>query len=651
MVLTARRPITFLLVALASALACTLTRDLPTDPALRVVQLSVSPESLSLDADQQVRFAAWGRRPNGDSVSGSVSWNATGGRITADGWFTADTLEGDFQVTASSAEWQLTGTSQLRVRGRKHKLVQVVLVPASASLAAGAAQQFAAYGRLGNGDSVAVSVSYAATGGTVTTAGLYTAGSTAGSYRVNAAESGGLADTAAVTITSTPPPPPPPPPPLPEPVASVTVTPATASVQVGATVQLSAVLRDAAGNTLTGRTVTWSSSSSSTAAVSATGLVTGVAAGPATITAASEGKSGTSGVTVTVVPVASVAVSPASASLTVGGTVQLTATPRDGGGNPLSGRAVTWSSSNTAAATVSGVGLVTGIAAGSTTITAASEGRSGTATVSVTAPPVAGECAAPQPGWIWCDDFEQNRLSSYFEYNDAGGSFTRAAVVGRDGSYGMRARFAAGQSSAGALHLAFGRTPQSYFRPVDAGTENYREIYWRMYVRHQAGWVGGGGDKLSRAMIFASSSTWAQAMFAHVWAGSAPNQNYLVIDPASGTDAAGTLKTTQYNDFANMRWLGAARSATPLFDGSHVGQWYCVEVRARLNDAGQSNSVFQLWINGALEAERAGLNWVGAFNAYGINSVFFENYWNAGSPVAQERYFDNIVVSTQRIGC
>ena len=335
----------------------------------------------------------------------------------------------------------------------------------------------------------------------------------------------------------------------------------------------------------------------------------------------------------------------------MGATVQLTATLRDAAGNVLTGRAVAWSSSNTSTATVSGTGLVTGVAAGPATITATSETKSGAAVVTVTAAPSSSECAAPKTGWIWCDDFEQDRLSSYFEVDNAGGSFARATVVGRDGSYGMRARFAAGQSNAGGLHLAFGRTPQSYFRPVDAGTANYREIYWRMYVRHQAGWVGGGGDKLSRAMIFASNSSWAQAMFAHVWSGSAPNQNYLMIDPASGTDAAGTLKTTQYNDFANMRWLGAARSATPLFDGSQVGQWYCVEARARLNDAGQSNGVFQMWINGALEAERTGLNWVGAFNAYGINSIYVENYWNAGSPAAQERYFDNIVVSTQRIGC
>ncbi|HEX5436668.1 MAG TPA: hypothetical protein VFW98_05895, partial [Gemmatimonadaceae bacterium] len=66
---------------------------------------------------------------------------------------------------------------------------------------------------------------------------------------------------------------------------------------------------------------------------------------------------------------------------------------------------------------------------------------------------------------------------------------------------------------------------------------------------------------------------------------------------------------------------------------------------------GQSNGSFELWIDGALEAQETTLNWLGSYSDYGINAVFFENYWNKGSPVAQDRYFDDLVVSTKRIGC
>lgn len=351
-------------------------------------------------------------------------------------------------------------------------------------------------------------------------------------------------------------------------------------------------------------------------------------------------------------PVAAVTVVPAAATMAVTGTLQLSATTWDSAGQVLSGRAVAWTSDAPAVATVSPSGIVTAVAPGAATVTAASEGHSGAAAVTVTQIPLIGSCATPRPEWIWCDDFETDRLGRYFEYVSAGGVFARAAGVGRAGSFGMRAHWAVGEVSAGALHLAFGRTPQAYFRPVDAGTADYREIYWRVYVRNQSGWVGGGGNKLSRAISFASSTSWAEAMIAHVWSGgSAPGWDYLFLDPASGTDAAGTLRTTTYNDIANFRWLGAVRGQTPLFGATAVGAWHCVEAHVRLNDAGQANGVFELWVDGALDAQKPGLNWVGGFNAYGINAVFFENYWNSGSPADQERYFDDLVVSTAPIGC
>ena len=134
---------------------------------------------------------------------------------------------------------------------------------------------------------------------------------------------------------------------------------------------------------MTDSTVSWAKSDPSVATVSAGGLVRGVAAGSATITATSEGKSGTSVITVTNVPVASVTVTPAITSLLMGATLQLTATLTDALGNPLSGRLVTWATSAPAVAGVSGTGLVTGLGAGAVSITATSEGQSGSAAVSV----------------------------------------------------------------------------------------------------------------------------------------------------------------------------------------------------------------------------------------------------------------------------
>jgi hypothetical protein len=439
-------------------------------------------------------------------------------------------------------------------------------------------------------------------------------------------------------------------------VSSVTVTPNALPLAVGDTGTLTATLRDSTGTVVSGPAVSWATSDSSRATVSSGGLVRAVGEGTALVSATSQGKADTAAVTVTApstAPVDSVAVTPSAVTLGVGDTAHLAAWLFDSAGAVLTGRAVAWTTSDPGVARVSTAGVVTGVAAGTAAVAATSEGRADTAAVTVTTGGAGvNECASPGTGWIWCDDFEQNRLSSYFEYDNAGGDFVRAAGVGLNGSYGMRARWSsAGQVSAGSLHLAFGKTPQSYFRAVDAGTQIYRDIYWRMYVRRAPGWTGGGGDKLSRAIVFASSSSWAEAIGAHVWSGTSPGptQSYLTIDPASGTDAAGNLTATGYNDF--NRWLGQVTGTTPMYSDATAGTWYCVEAHVKLNDAGQSNGVFQLWIDGSLEAQETGMNWLGSFSSYGINAVFFENYWNAGAPKAEERYFDNLVVSTQRIGC
>src|SRR5207247_11075423 len=134
--------------------------------------------------------------------------------------------------------------------------------------------------------------------------GHYTS-ATCGSFTVPATSHPGNVSTAAsVTVAG-----------CPLPVASVSVTPATATIGVGQTAQYAAITRDAFGNPLGGRTVTWSSSNPAVATVNGTGQATGVAVGAATITATSEGKSGTAAITVVNVPVASVTVSPATASV------------------------------------------------------------------------------------------------------------------------------------------------------------------------------------------------------------------------------------------------------------------------------------------------------------------------------------------------
>ncbi len=376
---------------------------------------------------------------------------------------------------------------------------------------------------------VARVVTWASTAPAVATVsgGLVT-GVAAGPATITATSEGqsGVAAVTVMTVTAAP-------------VAYVTVSPAAAGVSVGQTVQLVATPKDASGNTLTGRVVTWGSNAPAVATVNSNGLVTGVAAGAAAITATSEGQSGSAAISVTAAvtapakvtdlavtgvttngltlaftevtdgagqpakydfryavgaiafgsatnvaqgtcvrpvngtsigaprsctilgltaatsyqvqlvsyrgtldvdavfgplsnvasgttaastaPVATVTVSPASASVAVGAVQQFTATLRDASGNVLTGRAVAWSSSSPTIAGVSGTGLVSGLVAGPATLTATSEGQSGTATITVTLLPPPSGGVIFESEWASGEPSDGGRWTHYWEFNNGTG--------------------------------------------------------------------------------------------------------------------------------------------------------------------------------------------------------------------------------------
>ncbi len=171
-------------------------------------------------------------------------------------------------------------------------------------------------------------------------------------------------------------------------VETVTVSASSSSVIAGQTLQLQFVVKDAAGNTLTDRPVTWASSNTNIATVSA-GLVTAVSVGRVTITATSEGKTGSVSINVAPRPVASVQVTAPSATMIVDEQQTLTATVRDNAGGTISGRTLTWSSDNSVVANVSAAGVVNAIAVGTANITAEVDGISGSVSVTVEPKPVA----------------------------------------------------------------------------------------------------------------------------------------------------------------------------------------------------------------------------------------------------------------------
>lgn len=148
-------------------------------------------------------------------------------------------------------------------------------------------------------------------------------------------------------------------------LVSIRVSPANSSLQLSKTQQFTAI--GTYGDSSSGdvsSSVTWTSSSSSVASINSSGVATAVRTGNTTITASQGDISGSTNLMVSINGTG-LTVSPSSQTISVGQTLQFTATLN---GSSISG--VSWSSSRTTIATIDQDGVATALASGTTTITA-----------------------------------------------------------------------------------------------------------------------------------------------------------------------------------------------------------------------------------------------------------------------------------------
>jgi uncharacterized protein YjdB len=601
---------------------------------------------------------------------------------------------------------------------------------------------FTAIGFTGTGDTASLAVSWSVTSGSIIDTstnngqhiGRYRAGADTGKVKVVAkGNSGGPSDTAVVTVTLAP-------------VTTVAVSPAAASVTVGQTVQLTATPKDANGNPLTGRTVTWATSNAAVATVSGSGLVSGLAAGSASITAMSDGKSGTASITVTApvstnpgtvtdlavasvtdssgtlsftevsdgtglpasydirfaagaiswasatavtrgsctapvvgsvigavrtctvlglqagttyefrliafrgtlnlnavfgglsniaraatapstAAVATVAISPASASVSLGATQQLSAVVKDANGNVLTGRTVTWTSNSTAVALVSSSGLVTGLALGSATITATSEGKSGTAPITVTSASV-----GPQPGptatIIFQDGFESGTLSLWQQI-PANGRYSVATDAARvkSGTHSMQALYTPTNT--------YG-TITRWFMP------GYDEIYVKFHVMFEEGF----DERYGLHFLTVAGNRIDNPSSASGKAGVVPNGTdyfYAGVDPEFINGDAPLKPFHFYTYYPDMSCCYGNRffqssPKTPLI----AGQWHEVVFHIKLNTPGQYNGSQALWIDGVKKIDVQNMRWRTTTDLT-LNQIRFDNYMSAG-PKTEYVWVDDLTV-------
>lgn len=348
-----------------------------------VASLTVSPTQTTLLVARSTRFTAQPLDANGAPLTGrTIDWSSsdvTVARVENDGTVTGVSPGAATIVATSEGR-----SAQAAVTVSLPPVQAVTVSPARDTLAVNGARQFVAElrdasGTVLTGRSVVWSSDNAAVA-IVSATGVVTA-LAPGTAAISASSEGRSGTATAVVLARL--------------ASAVTVTPGVASITVGNTLALAVQITDAQGNVLTGRPLTFASEAPAVATVSAAGVVTAVSAGTARIVVSSEGKTGTATIEVTPVPVASLALSPPTVTLTTGDVTTLVATARAAGGAVLTGRTIDWRSGAPNVATVSAGGVVTAIAPGAAVILATVEGISATSTITVRVPPIATITLSP----------------------------------------------------------------------------------------------------------------------------------------------------------------------------------------------------------------------------------------------------------------
>jgi uncharacterized protein YjdB len=470
------------------------------------------------------------------------------------------------------------------------------------------------------------------------------------------------------------------PPPPASTVTTVTVAPASPSISIGAMVTLQATVADAQGNVMTGQTVTWSTDNAAAATVNASGVVTGVAAGAATITATCAGKSGTASVTVTSTPppvpvVTTVTVAPLTASIVAGATVTLSATVKDALGNLMMGQTIVWSTNNPGAGTVSSNGVVTGVGAGVATITATCSGKTGSSAVTVTVPPPA---PPPPPGGtlLFQENFEDASLASRGWYDNTGVVLsTTEHIAGSTSS--AQYRFLAGATSP-----TSGGSQRHKFSPTNS-------FYLSYNVKYSANWVGSNLPYHPHEFNVMSTldgdydgpSNGYMVLYVEQSYQNGGKPRLGVQDNKSVNSSYGPLPynlvgTTENRSTGGCNGMSEVNMAWECYDAGgywynlkqflgpvvfqpsagpgYKNSWNFVEAYFQLNTVvngiGQADGVMQYWFNGALIIDRHDIVFrTGAHSTIQFNQFLIAPYIGAGSPVDQSMFIDNLRVATSRI--
>lgn len=264
-----------------------------TAAAVTVTSIAVAPGTSTLTAGATQQFTATATYSNGTTgpLTTGVTWSSSStavATVNSSGMATA-VATGTATITASSGG--MTAQAALTVNAAAKTLTSIAVQPATASIEAGAKQQFTATATYSDGSTATVTSSAAwnssnTSVATINSSGMATAVAT-GTSNISASMSG-VSGSAALTVTAAPT------------LTSITVSPSDPSLTAGSTQQFTATAHYSDGSTATvTSSATWSSSDTSVATINSSGLATGVTSGTTTITASENSETGSTTATVT----------------------------------------------------------------------------------------------------------------------------------------------------------------------------------------------------------------------------------------------------------------------------------------------------------------------------------------------------------------
>ncbi len=333
-----------------------------------LTSLAISPVTVSIAKGTSQQFTATGTYSDGSTqtLTSAVSWSSsltTVATIVSTGVATG-TGVGSSTITATSGS--ITATAALSVG--QPVLVSLAVTPANPTFALGTTQALAATGTYSDGSTLDLTSSSTWTAADNTIATVNAQGLAAsvavGSTSVSAS-SGSISGSTTLTVN-------------PAVLVSIAVTPAIPSIPLGTTQPFTATgtYTDGSMQNITG-TVQWSSDTPAVATINnaagSQGIASSVSEGTATITATSGSVTGSTTLNVTSAVLVSLAITPATPTLALGTSQQLTATGTfsDGTTQDLTS-AATWSSDTLSTATINAAGLASSVGIGTANITATS---------------------------------------------------------------------------------------------------------------------------------------------------------------------------------------------------------------------------------------------------------------------------------------